>query len=40
VKSISGGYEKTLARARYDVIYLLDEQGWYCGGPSPAWSEQ
>jgi hypothetical protein len=28
-KSILDGYEKTPAQPRYDVVYVLDEQGWY-----------
>jgi murein DD-endopeptidase MepM/ murein hydrolase activator NlpD len=28
-KAILPGYEDTPARPRYDVIYLLDDQGWY-----------
>jgi murein DD-endopeptidase MepM/ murein hydrolase activator NlpD len=28
-KAILPGYEKTPARPRYDVVYLLDDQGWY-----------
>jgi murein DD-endopeptidase MepM/ murein hydrolase activator NlpD len=28
-KAVLDGYEKTPARPRYDVVYLLDEQGWY-----------
>jgi len=28
-KAILPGYEKTPAKPRYDVIYLLDERGWY-----------
>jgi hypothetical protein len=28
-KSILDGYDKTPAQPRYDVVYLLDEQGWY-----------
>ncbi len=28
-KEILPGYEDTPARPRYDVIYLLDDQGWY-----------
>src|SRR5207249_9983138 len=28
-KAILSGYEDTPARSRYDVIYLLDDQGWY-----------
>jgi murein DD-endopeptidase MepM/ murein hydrolase activator NlpD len=28
-KSLLDGYEKTPAKPRYDVVYLLDEQGWY-----------
>lgn len=27
--TVLDGYEKTPARPRYDVVYLLDEQGWY-----------
>jgi murein DD-endopeptidase MepM/ murein hydrolase activator NlpD len=27
--SILPGFEKTPAKPRYDVVYLLDEQGWY-----------
>src|SRR4029077_1221565 len=28
-KAILPGYENTPARPRYDVIYVLDDQGWY-----------
>lgn len=28
-KAILPGYEKSPAKPRYDVIYLLDERGWY-----------
>ena len=28
-KSILKGYEDTPAKPRYDVVYLLDERGWY-----------
>jgi len=28
-KAVLEGYEKTPVAPRYDVIYLLDEQGWY-----------
>src|SRR5206468_1296017 len=28
-KAILPGYENTPAKPRYDVIYLLDERGWY-----------
>jgi murein DD-endopeptidase MepM/ murein hydrolase activator NlpD len=28
-KAISKGYEDTPAKPRYDVVYLLDERGWY-----------
>jgi murein DD-endopeptidase MepM/ murein hydrolase activator NlpD len=28
-KAILPGYEKTPARARYDVVYVLDARGWY-----------
>src|SRR5262249_40867355 len=27
--AVLDGYEKTPVQPRYDVIYLLDEQGWY-----------
>lgn len=27
--SLASGFEKTPARPRYDVVYLLDDQGWY-----------
>jgi murein DD-endopeptidase MepM/ murein hydrolase activator NlpD len=27
--SVLSGFEKTPARPRYDVVYLLDDQGWY-----------
>lgn len=28
-KAVLDGYEKTPAKPRYHVVYLLDEQGWY-----------
>ncbi len=28
-KTLLPGYEKTPARPRYDVVYLLDERGWF-----------